>query len=208
MLNTGIKGTLGYLDPEYARGHSLTEKSDVYSFGVVLFEVLCARKALDKKLPEGQVNLAHWARNCIGDGTLYQVIDPYLIGKMAPECFKVFVEIAENCTAESGAKRPSMNEVMEKLRFAMDLQEAADLEKEKINPGGEHRYPDIVFPVARDIDIEDESELESELDMDSSIYNGFGILDSNITGMTYTTIDTSTSSDLFSSTNNSKSIVN
>ncbi|XP_017975355.1 PREDICTED: receptor-like protein kinase FERONIA [Theobroma cacao] len=208
MLNTGIKGTLGYLDPEYARGHSLTEKSDVYSFGVVLFEVLCARKALDKKLPEGQVNLAHWARNCIADGTLYQVIDPYLIGKMAPECFKVFVEIAENCTAESGAKRPSMNEVMEKLRFAMDLQEAADLEKEKINPGGEHRYPDIVFPVARDIDIEDESELESELDMDSSIYNGFGILDSNITGMTYTTIDTSTSSDLFSSTNNSKSIVN
>ncbi|XVF71237.1 hypothetical protein PTKIN_Ptkin12aG0020200 [Pterospermum kingtungense] len=127
LINTAVKGTFGYLDPEYARGHPLTEKSDVYSFGVVLFEVLCARKALDKKLPEDQVNLANWARKCIADGTLYKVTDPHLIGKIAPECFKVFVEIAESCIAEVGAIRPSMNDVMEKLGFAIELQEDADV---------------------------------------------------------------------------------
>ncbi|XWS30903.1 hypothetical protein CRYUN_Cryun23aG0031300 [Craigia yunnanensis] len=206
MLNTAVKGTWGYLDPEYARGYALTEKSDVYSFGVVLFEVLCGRKALDKKLPEAQVNLAHWTRKCIADGTLYKVIDPCLIGKIAPECFKVFVEIAANCIAEVGVNRPSMKDVMEKLGFAIELQEAADVEKEKINPGSEHSYPDIVFPVARDMDFDDESEVDSELD--SNIYSGIGILDSNTTGMTYPTIDSSTSSDVFSSTNNTKSIGN
>ena len=202
---TAVKGTWGYLDPEYARGHALTEKSDVYSFGVVLFEILCARKAMDKKLPEGQVNLAHWARKCIADGTLYQVIDPYLIGKIAPECFKVFVEIAENCTEELGVNRPSMNDVMEKLGFAIELQEAADLEKEKTNSGGDHSYPDIVFPVARD-DLGYESEVDSVLDL--STYSGIGIIDSNTTGMTDPSIESSTRSDLFSSTNNTKSIGN
>ncbi|WRX21808.1 Serine-threonine/tyrosine-protein kinase [Theobroma cacao] len=154
VVNTGVKGTWGYLDPEYARGHSLTEKSDVYSFGVVLFEVLCARKALDKKLAVDQVNLAHWVKKCIADGTLYQIIDPRLRGKISPECFKVFVEIAESCIQEAGVNRPLMNDVMEKLGYALELQETADAGKEKINPAGEHSYQDILFPLARDIDVD------------------------------------------------------
>ncbi|XVF60705.1 hypothetical protein PTKIN_Ptkin08bG0070000 [Pterospermum kingtungense] len=153
MVNTGVKGIWGYLDPEYARGHPLTEKSDVYSFGVVLFEVLCARKALDKRLLQDQMNLAHWVKKCIADGTLYQVIDPNLRGKIAPECFKVFVEIAQRCIQEVGANRRLMNDVMERLGFALELQETADAEKEKNNPGDDHSYPEIEFTVACDIDV-------------------------------------------------------
>ncbi|XP_050249378.1 receptor-like protein kinase FERONIA [Quercus robur] len=125
-VSTLVKGTLGYLDPDYARRQQLTEKSDVYSFGVVMFEVVCARKALNPKLQEEQRNLASWAQKCIDRGTISQIIDPYLTNKIAPECLKVYMELAESCVRDQGIQRPTMNDVMENLEFAFELQENAE----------------------------------------------------------------------------------
>lgn len=47
--STYIMGTIGYIDPEYARTFRLTEKSDVHSCGIVLLELLTSRKALDNE---------------------------------------------------------------------------------------------------------------------------------------------------------------
>ena len=61
----------------------MTDKSDVYSFGVVLFEILCARPALNPTLAKEQVSLAEWAAHCYNKGILDQIVDPYLKGKIA-----------------------------------------------------------------------------------------------------------------------------
>ena len=123
-VSTAVKGSFGYLDPEYYRRQQLTEKSDVYSFGVVLFEVVCARAVINPSLPKDQINLAEWAMGWQLQRSLETIIDSRLKGNYSPESLKKFGEIAEKCLADEGKNRPTMGEVLWYLEYVLQLHEA------------------------------------------------------------------------------------
>uniref|UniRef100_J3N1V0 Protein kinase domain-containing protein n=1 Tax=Oryza brachyantha TaxID=4533 RepID=J3N1V0_ORYBR len=45
--SVGIKGTIGYLAPEYGVGTEISIEGDIYSYGVLLLEMLTGRRLTD-----------------------------------------------------------------------------------------------------------------------------------------------------------------
>ncbi|KAG5560780.1 hypothetical protein RHGRI_003956 [Rhododendron griersonianum] len=96
-METAMCGTLGCLDPKYQHNCKVTKKTDVYAFSVVLLEVLCARTPCFPNRNRDEVFSLDWFLFCIERGNIDEVIDPYLIGKIAPECLRHYVNIALSC---------------------------------------------------------------------------------------------------------------
>ncbi|XP_058187718.1 receptor-like protein kinase FERONIA [Rhododendron vialii] len=122
-VSTAVKGTFGYFNPEYFLTRRLTKKSDVYAFGVVLLEVLCGRPAVDLRLEEEQHSLTRWARQCIKEEKLDQLVDQSMRAQISPQCLKVFTEVANNCLHEHPNGRPTMTDVMASLKCMLASQE-------------------------------------------------------------------------------------
>lgn len=47
---TDVRGTIGYMDPEYMSNAKLTCASDVYSFGIVALQILSGQKVIELDL--------------------------------------------------------------------------------------------------------------------------------------------------------------
>jgi serine/threonine protein kinase len=158
----GPPGTIGYMAPEYAMKGELSDKADIFSFGVVLLEVLSGRRANDIIVTmEEQTHLIDWTQKCIREGTINQIIDPYLMGKIAPECFKIYMDIATSCVRMKGTQRPTIGEVEVALEHALELQDSKDKDP---GIGGAHQYmyPILEYTRTDSPPEEDESVCESD----------------------------------------------
>ncbi|CAJ1970784.1 unnamed protein product [Sphenostylis stenocarpa] len=108
-VSTVVKGTPGYIDPEYFLTHKMTEKSDVYSLGVVFLELVTGRPAIfHGKNIIRQVNMAYES------GGLFSVIDKR-IGSYPSKYMEKFLMLALRCCKDAPEERPKMAEVAREL---------------------------------------------------------------------------------------------
>ncbi|KAG0631232.1 hypothetical protein M758_1G237200 [Ceratodon purpureus] len=124
--NTLIRGTAGYLDPEYFNTMQLTEKSDVFSFGVVLMEILCGREPLSSNCSPDAYNLVAWVRPALQDAIPkgdVSVVDKALGNQFILRSLAIVANIALQCTEKEGAQRPSIAEVVRELKRALDVED-------------------------------------------------------------------------------------
>ncbi|KAL9157890.1 hypothetical protein ABFS82_08G032500 [Erythranthe guttata] len=122
-VSTNVKGTFGYLDPNYFRTRKLTRKSDTYAFGVVLLEVLCGRSVGDLIVTEKEQVLTTWARDKIDMGEADQIVSTSLREEISPNSLKTFVGVAQRCLSDKPKNRPTMSQVVSQLELAVEQQE-------------------------------------------------------------------------------------
>ncbi|CAN8267705.1 unnamed protein product [Cochlearia groenlandica] len=125
-----LKGSIGYIPPEYGIGEKPSQAGDVYSFGVMLLEIFSGKKPMDESF-EGDQSLIKWISYGFQNNSILEVIDPKLKGLIANitgaqlhtklDCLNKIVEVGLACTVHGASERINMRDVLRLLKSAKGL---------------------------------------------------------------------------------------
>ncbi|XP_047945891.1 G-type lectin S-receptor-like serine/threonine-protein kinase LECRK3 [Salvia hispanica] len=117
---TGIRGTKGYVAPEWFQKQAITVKADVYSFGVMLLEIICCRKCVDYSKSENEAILEEWVYDCYATGKIASLVGDETVDESE---VKRMVKIGIWCVQFEPSLRPTMKNVLLMLEGIVDIPE-------------------------------------------------------------------------------------
>ncbi|XP_072999593.1 uncharacterized protein [Typha latifolia] len=132
----GIKGTIGYVAPEYGMGGEASTHGDVYSYGIALLELFTGKRPTDDMFHDG-LNLHQYVK-MNSQGQVLDIVDPNLLfledGQEAEsntdndgrrlaleKCMDSVIRIGVACSEEDPQERKQMGEVIKELNAVKDL---------------------------------------------------------------------------------------
>ncbi|KAM7497338.1 hypothetical protein LguiA_021752 [Lonicera macranthoides] len=118
---TDIRGTKGYVAPEWFRNMPVTVKTDVYSFGVLLLEIICCRRNVDMDVGEERAILTYWAYDCFTEGVIDTLVENDGDAISDRKKLQRFVMVAIWCIQEDPSLRPNMKKVVLMLEGIVEI---------------------------------------------------------------------------------------
>ncbi|KAF5754509.1 putative protein kinase RLK-Pelle-SD-2b family [Helianthus annuus] len=120
---TTMRGTRGYLAPEWLSGVPVTAKADVFSYGMLLFELVCGKRNSEQShegssftfFPSLAVNLV------MGGGDILSLLDSRLNREASVEEVTKVFKVANWCIQDEEKSRPSMSQVERILEGVVDV---------------------------------------------------------------------------------------
>lgn len=163
-VTTRVKGTLGYLAPEYAMLGKASESCDVYSFGILLLELASGKKPLEKLDATTKRTITDWALPLACERKFAELADPRLNSNYVKEELKRVMLVALVCTQNQPEKRPTMLEVLELLK-GEPVEKVVELENHELFKGlkpGEYKDGVLVAEDSSDF-VSEEKEAKKEV---------------------------------------------
>jgi len=121
---TTMRGTIGYLAPEWISGAAVTSKVDVYSYGMVLFEITSGRRNSSQEYTEDGDYSSFFplrAARKLLSGEIGSLVDANLRGDANLEEVERVCKVACWCIQDSEFDRPTMPEVVKFLEGLSEL---------------------------------------------------------------------------------------
>ncbi|XP_043705575.1 probable LRR receptor-like serine/threonine-protein kinase At3g47570 [Telopea speciosissima] len=138
----GVKGSIGYIAPEYGAGADVSTHGDVYSYGILLLEMFTGKRPTHEMFKDN-FNLHFWAEMGLLDGVM-AVVDPLLLPmeededaaattitnitgsrrctkNRVQECLNSVIRIGVTCSTESPWHRMDINDVVKELHLIRDI---------------------------------------------------------------------------------------
>ncbi|KAK8955132.1 putative LRR receptor-like serine/threonine-protein kinase [Platanthera guangdongensis] len=131
-----VRGTVGYLDPEYYTSQQLTEKSDIYSFGIILLELISGQEPISsERLGANCRNIVTWATSYIEGGNIQAIIDPSLNDDYELQSVWKIAEIVMMCVKPQGIQRPSISLILKEIQEALSIENGSQSVSDQIMVG-------------------------------------------------------------------------
>ncbi|KAA8549591.1 hypothetical protein F0562_001391 [Nyssa sinensis] len=122
QTHTAIRGTKGYVAPEWFRNMPVTVKVDVYSFGVLLLEIICCRRSVDMETRGVEYAiLTDWAYDCYREGTIEPLVEGDMEAMNDRTKLERFIMVAIWCIQEDMSLRPTMKKVTQMLEGVIEV---------------------------------------------------------------------------------------